>query len=73
MSIVTTILMLITQIPSPSSWEWTLDSNIISNNSIDSITIQLNDSTKILNLKISDQYGCISETQQNLFLYHQWL
>ena len=54
----------------PSSWEWTLDSNIISNNSIDSITIQLNDSISILNLKISDQYGCISESQQNLFLYH---
>ena len=45
-------------------------SNIISYNSSDSVTIQLNDSVSVLNLKISDQYGCISESQQNLYLYH---
>ena len=54
----------------PLSWEWTLDSNLISSNSADSITLQLNDSVSILNLKISDQYGCISESQKNIFLYH---
>ena len=52
------------------SWEWTLDSNIISNNSVDSITIPLNDSVSTLNLKISDQYGCISKSEQNVFLHH---
>jgi PKD repeat protein len=54
----------------PSFWEWSLDSNFISNNSLDSITLQLNDSVSVLHLKISDQYGCVSESQQNIFLYH---
>ena len=53
-----------------SSWEWTLDSSIISNNSIDSITLPLNDSVSILYLKISDQYGCISSSEQNIFRHH---
>jgi PKD repeat protein len=53
-----------------TSWEWSLDSNVISNNSFDSLTLQLNDSISLLNLRITDQYGCESESQQNIFLYH---
>ena len=30
----------------------------------------LNDSVSILNLKIEDNYGCIDEKQQSIFLYH---
>ena len=53
-----------------TSWEWSLDTNVISNNSSDSLTLQLNDSVSLLNLRITDQYGCESESQQNIFLYH---
>lgn len=52
-----------------TSWEWTLDSTIISSQSNGSINLPLNDSVKILNLKIEDDYGCIDERQQSLFLY----
>ena len=51
-------------------WEWSLDSTVISTNSFDSLTLQLNDSVSLLNLKITNQYGCESESQQNIFLYH---
>ena len=53
-----------------TSWEWSLDSTVISNNFSDSLTLQLNDSISLLNLKITDQNGCESESQQNIFLYH---
>ena len=53
-----------------TTWEWSLDSTIISNNFSDSLTLQLNDSISLLNLKITDQNGCESESQQNIFLYH---
>ena len=54
---------------STESWEWSIDSSIISTNSSDNITLPLNDSVKILNLKIEDKYGCIDQKQQSLFLY----
>ena len=53
-----------------TTWEWSLDSTVISNNFSDSLTLQLNDSISLLNLKITDQNGCESESQQNIFLYH---
>lgn len=53
-----------------TSWEWKLDTNTISNISNDSITLQLNDSVSVLSLKIADQFGCIAESEQNIFLYH---
>ena len=53
-----------------TTWEWSLDSTLISNNSFDSLTLQLNDSISLLNLKITDQNGCESASQQNIFLYH---
>lgn len=56
--------------PEATTWEWSLDSNVISSNSLDSMTLQLNDSVSLLNLKITDQYGCTSESKQNIFLYH---
>ena len=55
---------------SAASYEWSLDSNIISNILKDSINLQLNDSVSVLNLKITDKFGCIGESQQNVFLYH---
>lgn len=53
-----------------TTWEWSLDSTVISNNFSDSLTLQLNDSISLLSLKITDQNGCESESQQNIFLYH---
>ena len=52
-----------------TSWIWTLDSNVISNQNNGNITLPLNDSVSILNLKIEDIYGCIDEKQQSIFLY----
>ena len=52
-----------------TSWIWTLDSNVISNQNNGNITLPLNDSVSILNLKIEDDYGCIDEKQQSIFLY----
>ena len=43
--------------------------NLISTQSSDVITLALDDSVKPLRLKITDQYGCVAETQRNLFLY----
>tara|TARA_B100001287_G_scaffold125390_2_gene105686 strand:+ start:17727 stop:23681 length:5955 start_codon:yes stop_codon:yes gene_type:complete len=53
----------------PTSWEWKIDSTIISNESSGNILLPLNDSVKILSLKIEDDYGCVNESQQSLFLY----
>ena len=55
---------------SAASYEWSLDSDSISNILKDSINLQLNDSVSVLNLKITDKFGCIGESQQNVFLYH---
>ena len=55
--------------PQSINWEWMLDSSLISTQSSDVITLALDDSVKPLRLKITDQYGCIAETQRNLFLY----
>ena len=55
--------------PQSVNWEWMLDSTIISTQSSDVITLALDDSVKPLRLKITDQYGCVAETQRNLFLY----
>ena len=52
-----------------TSWIWSLDSNVISTQNNGNITLPLNDSVSILNLKIEDDYGCIDEKQQSIFLY----
>ena len=52
-----------------SLWEWTLDSNVISTQSSGTIILPLNDSVLTLSLKIEDNYGCVDQKQQSLFLY----
>jgi PKD repeat protein len=52
-----------------SSWEWKLDNELISSDSIHNITLPLNDSVKTLSLRVEDEFGCFSESQQALFLY----
>ena len=52
------------------TYEWKIGSEIISTESSDEITLSLNDSVKTLSLKVEDNYGCVNESQQNLFLYH---
>ena len=69
-SVITTPYTFSNNSSSAALWEWSLDSTVISNNFSDSITLLLNDSISILNLKITDQNGCESESQQNIFLYH---
>ena len=48
--------------------EWMLDSNLISTQNLDVITLALDDSVKPLKLKITDQYGCVAETQKSIFI-----